>query len=89
MREAWLKCEVSHGMFPGEKTVVIDAVGTRMSFFVHESASFFDSSNNAIWVNILGHNQHGVVVSLPCETLEGHRVATVRTWQLITFPECT
>ena len=87
MGKAWMSCEVSSGMSPGEKTVVIDAVGVRLSFLTQESATFLDSTRSAISVDILRHNQHGVIVSLPCETLEGQRVATVRTWNLRTSPE--
>jgi hypothetical protein len=78
----WLLCDISQGMFPGEKTVIIDAVGIRLSFFVNDSDIFFDIGMSAILVNVLSCDNDECIVHLPRETLEGWRVVRIKTGNL-------
>jgi hypothetical protein len=77
MDEKWMSCKVSEGMFPGEKTVVIENASRPLSFFVSGSESFFNGSTGEIKVGVLWCDRHSAIVSLPKETLEGHRIARI------------
>jgi hypothetical protein len=77
LREAWLKCKISEGMFPEESTVECRTSENHIfSFFAHNSLVRKD----AVRVNIVADKDNkAFVIYLPVEPFEGlSRTVTVK-----------
>ncbi len=71
--KAWLRCEITPGMFTNELAVVIQTAEGIVSFFLPD-----DSVNNSeIAVDVVARNGEYGVVALPQRTFEGSNVARV------------
>ena len=72
--KAWLRCEVTRGMFEDERAVGIKtADGSVVSFFLPTD----HVENDEISVEIVARNGEFGVVALPQRTFEGSNVARV------------
>lgn len=72
--KAWLRCEVTAGLFGNERAVGITTFdGTVVSFFLPDDFV----QNNEIAVDIVARNGEYGVVALPQRTFEGSNVARV------------
>jgi len=73
--KAWLRCEVTPGMFKNELAVgITTAEGRIVSFFLPND---FVKDENQIAVEIVARNGEYCVVALPQRTFEGSSVARV------------
>ena len=73
-RKAWLRCEISRGLFANEFAVgITTADGEIVSFFIPEDFV----KNDEIAVEIVARNGEYGVVALPQRTFEGSNVARV------------
>ena len=76
MKEAWLKCSLSNGMFPDEFGVSFRAGnGEDVSLFVFNY--FVDAQSKKLRVQIVERRGDQVLVLLPVESLNGSRVVPV------------
>ena len=74
MNKAWLRCEVSPGMFEDERAIgVTTADGGVVSFFLQNDLV----NDQEIVVDIVARNGEYGVVALPRRTFEGSNVARV------------
>src|SRR5438552_4041848 len=74
MTKAWLRCEVSPGMFSNERAIgVRTSDGSVVSFFIQNDKV----SNEEIAVEVVDRNGEYGVVALPERTFEGSNVARV------------
>ena len=72
--KAWLRCEVTPGMFTNELAVGIQtAEGRTVSFFLPDDSV----KNSEIAVDVVARNGEYGVVALPQRTFEGSNVARV------------
>lgn len=71
MWRMWINVEFGPGMFSGEKSIVIQGVDKKYSFFVRGDESFLD--NNKLMVTPICHYFSTTVIQLPRESLEGRR----------------
>lgn len=73
-KQAWLRCEVTPGMFPDEQAIgVTTAEGKVVSFFLDSDLV----KNQEIAVEVVARNGEFGVVALPQRTFEGSNVARV------------
>lgn len=73
-KQAWLRCEVTPGMFPDELAIgVTTAEGKVVSFFLENDLV----NNQEIVVEVVARNGDYGVVALPHRTFEGSNVARV------------
>jgi len=74
MNKAWLRCEVSPGMFSNERAIgIATAEGNVVSFFLDDDFV----KNDEIEVGVVAGNGEFGVVMLPQRTFEGSNVARV------------
>ncbi len=81
MSEAWLKCELSKGMFPDEIGVSFKADnGEEISLFCFKD--FVDTKSQRLRVKVIGKQDGQILVRLPVESLNGVRVIPVSELEL-------
>jgi len=69
LREAWLKCKISEGLFPEEYAVSCKNIENRpFSFFV--GASLINVGLSSVKVNVLEHKGNAFLVFLPTMPIE-------------------
>lgn len=75
---AWLRCDVTPGMFENEVAVCITtAEGKVISFFIPADFIKTFSGEKAVRVEVVDRTPDIGVVALPRRTFEGSNVATV------------
>ena len=79
MRNAWLQCEVTPGMFENEVAICVRTTeGLVLSFFMSADAvKTFAQNKKAIPVEVVARNNDYGVVTLPSRSIEGPNVARV------------
>lgn len=76
MMEAWMKCKLDKGMFPGELGIsFVDSSGNEVSLYASEK--FVNKEQSAILVTVLGKNDQYVRVRLPDQSFSGTTVVDV------------
>ena len=69
IHEAWLKCQISDGMFPGEYAVVSKTRDDRpFSFFASEG--LINQAKNLVKIEVLREKSDSYIVYLPTDPLE-------------------
>jgi len=70
LKEGWLKCDISDGMFSNEKAIKCNsATSDIFSFFVHHS--LVDEKRTAVRVSIIDCQGKYCTIYLPVEPVEG------------------
>jgi hypothetical protein len=81
MLEAWLKCKIDNGMFPGELGISFEgAQGEVVSLFCTER--FIDKVQSALLVTVLDKGERLSTVRLPDQSFNGTTVADVPSTSL-------
>jgi len=81
MKEAWLKCDVSNGMFPGECGASFnDENNEAVSLFCPEK--YVNKKDGRIRVRIIESSGSSFVIKLPVESLNGTKIICVSGDQL-------
>ncbi len=76
MKEVWLKCDVSKGMFPGESGASFMAEnGESISLFCPEK--YVDKNDGRLKVRIVDDSSPVIVIRLPSESLNGTKIVRV------------
>lgn len=83
IQTALLSGEITAGLFPTEKSVVVrDHRGLPVSFLVDKSLVIVEDGNDFVIVQIVDSKENAVLVLLPGETFGGDRWITVSKEQL-------
>ena len=86
MKEAWLKCELSNGMFPDENGVYFkDVSNQEVSLFCYKD--LVDEKSATLKVKILNEKGDSYDVRLPVDTFNGFSIVTVNKCQLTNIRE--